>query len=57
MNDKVGAVEYQMCAVMAHEILKARKGADKNMKPQDYLVNWVNTNCGLLYKCVKVTLT
>ena len=32
MNDKVGAVEYQMCAVMAYELLKARKGAEKNMK-------------------------
>ena len=57
MNDKVGAVEYQMCAVMAYEILKARKGADKNMKQQDYLVKWVNETCGLLYNCVKVTLT
>jgi len=33
-----------------------RKGSDKNMKPQDYLIKYVNEDCGLLYNCTKVTV-
>lgn len=55
MTNKVGAIEYQMPAAMAAEILKTRKGADKNMRPQDYLIKHVNECFGLLYNCVKVT--
>ena len=52
---KAGAVEYQMPQKFADELLKARKGQEKNMRPQDFLVQYVNDECGLLYNCVKVT--
>jgi hypothetical protein len=52
---KVGACEYQMPQAMATELLKERKGQEKNMRPQDYLVKYVNEQCGLLYNCVRVT--
>lgn len=52
---KVGAVEYQMPQAMADELLKERKGQEKNMRPQEYLVKFVNEQCGLLYNCVRVT--
>ncbi len=52
---KVGAVEYQMPQMMADELLKERKGQEKNMRPQDYLVKYVNEQCGLMYNCVRVT--
>lgn len=55
MTNKVGTIEYQMPAAMAAEILKARKGADKNLRPQEYLIKHVNECFGLLYNCVKVT--
>ena len=54
-DEKVGSVEYQMSQTMADELLKSRKGSDKNMRPQDYLVKYINTEGGLLYNCVKVT--
>ena len=56
MSEKYGACEYHMSAGMANEILHARKGAEKNMRPQDYLVQYVNEEFGLLYKCVRVVL-
>ena len=52
---RVGSVEYQMPQKMADMLLKERKGQDKNMRPQDFLVKYVNDECRLLYKCVKVT--
>ena len=52
---KVGAIEYQMPASFADILLKERKGQDKNMNPQEFLVRYVNDECGLLYNCVKVT--
>ena len=52
---KAGAVEYQMPQKFADELLKARKGQEKNMRPQDFLVQYVNDECGLLYNGVKVT--
>ena len=54
-SGKVGSIEYQMPQKFAEEILKARKGMEKNMRPQDFLVKYVNEECGLLYNCVKVT--
>ena len=54
--EKPGSVEYQMPEAFAKEILKMRKGSDKNMKPQDYLIKYVNEDCGLLYNCTKVTV-
>ena len=56
MYNKPGAIEYQMPQAFADELLKARKGQDKNMRPQDFLVKYVNEECGLMYNCVKVTL-
>ena len=56
LSQKAGSVEYQMPKKMANELLKARKGSDKNMRPQDYLVKYVNEDCGLLYNCTKVTI-
>ena len=53
---KAGAVEYQMPQKFADELLKVRKGEEKNMRPQDFLVQYVNNECGLMYNCVKVTL-
>lgn len=55
LSQKPGSVEYQMPKKFADELLKARKGSDKNMRPQDYLVKYVNEECGLLYNCTKVT--
>lgn len=52
--EKAGAVEYQMPKAQADELLKARKGSDKNLRPQDYLVKYVNEDCGLLYNCTRV---
>lgn len=54
--NKPGAIEYQMPKKMADELLKARGPLEKNMRPQDFLVNYVNEECGLLYNCVKVTI-
>lgn len=56
VHSKAGAVEYQMPKKFADELLKARKGQEKNMRPQDFLVQYVNDECGLLYNCVKVTI-
>lgn len=55
LSQKAGSVEYQMPKKFADELLKARKGSDKNMRPQDYLIKYVNEECGLLYNCTKVT--
>lgn len=54
-HDKAGSVEYQMPKKMAEELLKIRRGTEKNMRPQDFLVKYVNDECGLLYHCTKVT--
>lgn len=56
LHEKVGAIEYQMSAAVADEILKSRKGADKNLRPQDYLIKYINEEAGLLRKCTKVTI-
>lgn len=54
---KAGAVEYQMSKKMADDLLKVRKGADKNLQPQEFLIKYVNEECGLLRNCVKVVTT
>ena len=56
LHERVGSVEYQMPKKFADELLKARKGAARNLQPQDYLIKYVNNECGLLRECVKVTL-
>ena len=50
--DTKGTVEYKMTQTMATEILKARK--NKKSNPQEYLVNYVNTQMGLLRPCARV---
>ena len=49
--------EYNMSKEMATELLKARKGADKNMNPQDYLVKVVNEQFCLRLPVTKVFTT
>lgn len=51
LSEKGGSVEYKMSAVMAREILKSKKGKGR---PQEILVNYVNTQMGLKDKCTKV---
>lgn len=55
-NGKVGAVEYRMPESVAKDLLKSRKGPELRMEPQLYLCKYVDEQCGLLYRCVKVTL-
>ena len=56
LHDKAGAVEYIMPRLMADELLNTRKGQDKNMDPQNFLVKVVNEDFGLLYNCTQVTI-
>lgn len=56
LHQKVGAVEYQMPKSFADAILKQRKPGEKNIRPQDYLVQLVNNEFGLKNHCVKVTI-
>ena len=54
MIKKAGTIEYKMSPLMARMLLKTRKGTDKNMKPNDYLVKYVNEELNLKGTCVKV---
>ena len=56
LHERVGSYEYIMPQAYATEILKLRKGEEKNMRPQDFLVKYVNEEYGLLRTCTKVTL-
>ena len=49
--------EYNMSKEMATELLKARKGSDKNMDPQAYLVKVVNEQYCLRLPVTKVFTT
>ena len=49
--------EYNMSKTMSDEILKSRKGEDKKMEPQKYLVKFVNEQMGLMYEVKKVYTT
>lgn len=53
---KPGAVEYCMPKLMAEELIKASGKSKKHLKIQDYLVEYVNRECGLKNHCTKVTL-
>ena len=53
---KTGSIEYIMTQAMASEILKTRKGEEKKMDAQTYLQKYIDSNCGLLRKCTKVTV-
>ena len=46
--------EYKMNKAMADAFLQVRKGDEKKMKPQDYLVKCVNTQFSLKLPVVKV---
>ncbi len=54
-HERAGAVEYAMPEGLAQEILKTRKGTEKNMHPEDFLIKVVNETFGLKEKCVKVS--
>ena len=49
--------EYNMSKEMAIELLKNRKGDEKNMNPQDYFVKIVNEQFGLRLPVTKVFTT
>ena len=51
---KPGRIDYKMPKTMAQELLKARKGGEMKMQPNDYLCKIVNENFGLMYNCVRV---
>ena len=46
-----------MSKTMADEILKSRKGEDKRMEPQKYLIKFVNEQMGLMHEVKKVYTT
>ena len=52
--EKVGSIEYVMPKSLADNLLKTK--AEKS-DPQKFLVKYVNEECGLLYNCVKVTIS
>lgn len=49
--------EYNMSEQMARELLRSRKGAEKNMPPQEYLVKVVNEQFNLRLPVTKVFTT
>lgn len=49
--------EYNMTAEMAKDLLSVRKGTEKNMSAQDYLVKVVNEQFGLRLPVTKVHTT
>ena len=53
---KCGQIEYKMPKAIADELLKIRKGEERNMRPQDFLIKYVNEEYGLLRECIKVIL-
>lgn len=53
---KPGAVEYQMPKALAEDLAKASGKSKKTLKLQEYLVDYVNRECGLLRHCTKVTI-
>lgn len=46
--------EYKMSKEMADALLQVRKGEEKKMKPQDYLVKCVNSQFGLKLPVARV---
>ena len=56
-DGKVGSVEYSMPEAMAANLMSTRKGSDKKLDKQAFLVKYVNEECGLLYHCTKVVTT
>ena len=54
LHQRAGAIEYKMPKALANEYLKTRKGDDRNLPPQKYLVQIVNEEFGLKENCVRV---
>jgi hypothetical protein len=50
-------IEYKMSKLMASELLKTRKGAEQNMRPQQFLCKIVNEQFGVKGNCVRVITT
>ena len=48
--------EYVMSKDMAKDLLDRRKGDERKKRPQDYLIEYVNTECGIMGTCVKVVV-
>jgi len=48
---------YNMSHQMAVDLLKSRKGTEKNLDPQKYLIKVVNEQFGLMYEVTEVHTT
>lgn len=48
--------EYVMTKDMAKDLLDRRRGDELKKRPQDYLKEYVNSECGIMGTCVKVIL-
>lgn len=57
MFEKYGNIEYIMPATVAEYYLKIRKGEEKNLPKETYLIKVVNEEFGLMYECTKVTIS
>ena len=49
--------EYNISQEMADELLKNRRGEEKKMKPQDFLIKYVNEQMCLRLPVSKVSTT
>ena len=54
LSEKAGSVEYTMSNALAQHIVKTHKGPKKNK--QQMLIDYVNNQMGLKYKCTKVLI-
>lgn len=52
--NKAGNIEYKMSDALARTLLKARKGEEIKMRPNDYLCKVVNEEFGLLGECKRI---
>ena len=57
MSERYGNIEYIMPASVAEYYLKIRKGEEKNLPKETYLIKVVNEEFGLMYECTKVTIS
>lgn len=49
--------EYVMSKEMAKDLLERRKGeVERKKRPQDYLIEYVNTERGIMGTCTRVIL-
>ncbi len=58
IHDKCGSVEYLIPSKLAKALIDQEKKSHKGKlaNPQQFLINYVNDNCGLLRTCTKVTI-